>query len=36
MLHSLPRFGTFHRLILLIRLFFAAIRMYNPARLEFI
>lgn len=29
-------FGTFHRLIMLIRLFFASICMYNPARLDFI
>jgi hypothetical protein len=34
--YSLPHFRTFHRLIMLIRLFFASICMYNPARLDFI
>ena len=35
--HSfLHHFGTFLRLIMLIRLFFASICMYNPARLDFI
>ena len=34
--HTLPISERFPQLIMLIRLFFASICMYNPARLDFI